>query len=325
MERFGRPADLGHAMDLAYVGTGGQGIPYVENLNLLPPSTTPYSAERSPYQRYNAVSLTQSGGSSIYNGLSLQADRRMAKPGLYFNANYTFAKALTDAELRSLSAGAQQNQYARYLERADDPNIRRHQLRFSYTYELPFGRGKMFLSKLPKERVFRAAGSSRASPRCRPARASAQRSPAPIRPTPIRSGTPGPDRRRQLRLRDMHDQIKAHQAIFDKSLSRVPAAGRGLYGNAARNILTGPGKMIWNTVMAKNLLLDERTRFQFRWEAFNAFNHANFNDPNTNISSSSFGLVTSAAPAVECCSASGSNTDPLYTAGGAITAARSLF
>src|SRR5437867_8177219 len=136
------------AIDVSYVGTKVQNIPYVQDLNLLYPSTEPYSSSRRPYQRFNSVSLTQSGGSSIYHGFTIQADRHLSR-GLSFNANYTWAKALNDVGLVSYPAypaSFSQNQYARYLERGDDDWVRRQQLRFSYVYELPFGRHQKFLN-----------------------------------------------------------------------------------------------------------------------------------------------------------------------------------
>jgi len=41
-------------------------------------------------------------------------------------------------------------------------------------------------------------------------------------------------------------------------------------------------------------LTTERARAEFRWEAFNAINHPNPGDPNTTLSSSTFGKITSA-------------------------------
>jgi hypothetical protein len=95
---------------------------------------------------------------------------------------------------------------------------------------------------------------------------------------------------------DMRDNIKARIPVLDSSAFALPATGRGFYGNAARYILTGPGEVVWNFVLSKNFYIgaNERSRLQFRWEMFNAFNRPNFNNPNTNISSGSFGLVTSA-------------------------------
>ena len=70
---------FGTAIDFGYVGTHSLNIPYSEDLNLLRPSTTPFSAARRPYPRYVGANLIQTGGSGIYHGLTVQADRRMSR------------------------------------------------------------------------------------------------------------------------------------------------------------------------------------------------------------------------------------------------------
>ncbi len=132
---------LGMAVDIGYVGTRSLRIPYSEDLNLLRPSTTPFSAARRPYPRFNSASLIQTGGYASYHGLTIQADRRMSR-GLWFNVNYTWAKGMTDTGLNGYTAGIQQNQYARYYERSDDPALRSQQFRFSYVWDVPIGRGR---------------------------------------------------------------------------------------------------------------------------------------------------------------------------------------
>ena len=74
--------------------------PFNEDLNLLRPSTIPFSTARRPYPRYSNANLIQTGGSSSYHGLTIQADRRMSR-GLLFNLNYTWAKGLTDTGLNA--------------------------------------------------------------------------------------------------------------------------------------------------------------------------------------------------------------------------------
>ena len=94
---------------------------------------------------------------------------------------------------------------------------------------------------------------------------------------------------------DMRDSIESRRPIFDLAAFALPATGRGFYGNSARYILTGPGQMIWNAGVHKNWkFANERAQMQFRWEAFNAFNRPNFNNPSTSISAGTFGLVTTA-------------------------------
>jgi len=287
------------AIDIAYVGTKAENLPYTDDLNLLQPSTIPYSFSRVPYPQYSSITFTQTGASSIYNGLNIQADRKL-RGGLTFNANYTWAKALTDLFLNSGNEGSmvQQNQYQRYLERGDDPDIRRQQLRFSYVWELPFGNGRRFLSHLSRP-INGVIGGWQLS--------GITTMQTGARLSPTYSGTDPADTNQYSGLRPdrigdgnfapglMGGNIRNHLPIFDASAFVVPADGRGYYGDSARDILTGPGQEVWNVVAAKSFRLSEQARLQFRSEFYNAFNRANFNNPSTNISSSSFGLVTSAA------------------------------
>src|SRR5690606_1285187 len=55
------------ALDVGYVGTRAMNIPYNEDLNLLPPGAEPFDPARRRFPRFNAVNLTQTGGSSIYH------------------------------------------------------------------------------------------------------------------------------------------------------------------------------------------------------------------------------------------------------------------
>lgn len=217
--------------------------------------------------------------------------------GLWYNVNYTYAKGLTDVDLRSYTAGIQQNQYARFLERADDGNLRRHQLRVSHLYDLPFGRGHHLLGGISRPADFVLGGWQLAGivtlvtgQRLSPAYSNAD--PAntnQVAGRPDRTGDGNFDASR------MRDTIRSRASIFDRSAFLLPASGRGFYGNSARYILTGPGQLIWNAGVHRNWKLAEgRAVLQFRWEGFNASNRANFNNPATNIQSGAFGLVTTA-------------------------------
>lgn len=289
---------LGTAVDVGYIGTKVTGIPYSENLNLLRPSTIPYSDARRPYSTYTSVMLTQTGGSSIYHGLTIQADRRLGR-SLLFNVNYTWAKALTDVDLRSARAGIEQNQYQRYHERGDDPNIRRQQLRFNYLYDLPFGRGQRFFPGIGHVANAFIGGWQLAgiTTMYTGSRFSPQYTNSDPANTNQFSGRPDRIGDGNFDSGEMGDLIRARLPILDLSAFTVPTSGRGYYGNSSRNILTGPGTVNWNIGIHKNWTIAERAQLQFRWEMFNAFNRANFNNPNRNIQSGSFGLVTSAGAA----------------------------
>ncbi len=68
----------------------------------------------------------------------------------------------------------------------------------------------------------------------------------------------------------------------------------GTFGNAGKNILRGPRFFSTDVGLLKNNKVTERVSIQFRAEFFNIFNKVNFNGPNANASSASFGQITSA-------------------------------
>jgi len=59
-----------------------------------------------------------------------------------------------------------------------------------------------------------------------------------------------------------------------------------------RNAIHVPGFENWNIGLFKRFAINERMGFQFRAEAFNAFNHPNWLPPSFDPTSSNFGKVT---------------------------------
>src|SRR5262249_28038791 len=153
---------------------------------------------------------------------------------------------------------------------------RRQQLRFSYIYELPFGRGKRFLRDLSgiANTILGGWQVNGITTMVTGARLSPVFSNTDPANTNQFGGRPDRVGDGNFDASSMRDRIKAGLPIFDSSAFVQPETGRGFYGNSARNILTGPGGESWNIVLAKNFQLKEHARLQFRWELFNAFNRA---------------------------------------------------
>ncbi|HEY7290779.1 MAG TPA: carboxypeptidase regulatory-like domain-containing protein [Vicinamibacterales bacterium] len=72
------------------------------------------------------------------------------------------------------------------------------------------------------------------------------------------------------------------------------AAGVAHFGNLGRNVMYGPGFGNTDLSFIKNLDLFNGTRAQFRVEAFNLFNQANFGQPGrtATVGSTSFGVIS---------------------------------
>jgi Carboxypeptidase regulatory-like domain/TonB dependent receptor len=86
-------------------------------------------------------------------------------------------------------------------------------------------------------------------------------------------------------------------AVFDAGQFSLPALGA--MGNARRRFFSGPGMENLDATVSREFSLREGRSFEFRAEAFNVFNHAQFFGPATvegNISSGTFGQAVSSMP-----------------------------
>ena len=70
---------------------------------------------------------------------------------------------------------------------------------------------------------------------------------------------------------------------------------RGIYGNAGRNIISGPATNRTDLSLMKDVPIRERLRLQLRGEAFNVFNQVTLGAPSTSASAANFGRITSAS------------------------------
>ena len=79
-------------------------------------------------------------------------------------------------------------------------------------------------------------------------------------------------------------------AVGDKAmlLGSVWASSRYVYA---------PGAVNFDIAVQKEFSIRERTRIQLRVDMFNAFNRANFKNPDTNVSNTTFGKISSTGPA----------------------------
>jgi hypothetical protein len=64
------------------------------------------------------------------------------------------------------------------------------------------------------------------------------------------------------------------------------------FGTVGRNTLRGPGFFEADLSIYRTFFITERVQFQFRAEALNATNHANFANPVSDINNSNFGFIT---------------------------------
>ena len=76
--------------------------------------------------------------------------------------------------------------------------------------------------------------------------------------------------------------------------SAFAQAAPGTFGDTGRGILRGPNYFDLDMSLFKDFRFTERWRLQFRTEAFNVENRANFQLPVAQVSSGTFGRITAA-------------------------------
>jgi hypothetical protein len=70
-------------------------------------------------------------------------------------------------------------------------------------------------------------------------------------------------------------------------------APRSRFGTLGRDTMRGPGANLWDTRISKVTRLRERINLRFLTEFFNVWNHPAFANPATNLSTATFGTITS--------------------------------
>ena len=95
-------------------------------------------------------------------------------------------------------------------------------------------------------------------------------------------------------VRRSHSSTADMVATYFNTAAFVPVnqVPRGIYGDAGRGLIYGPGDVNSDLALMRFVELPWNVRLQLRGEFFNAFNHTNFNNPNTTVSSTTFGRIT---------------------------------
>jgi hypothetical protein len=67
-------------------------------------------------------------------------------------------------------------------------------------------------------------------------------------------------------------------------------------GNSERGQFRGPSYRVLDLSLRKEFRVYNDVELQFQADLFNALNHTNFNDPQTNMANADFGRISAAGP-----------------------------
>ncbi len=249
-----------------------------------------------PFPAYLAVNVSNpSLGNTNYHSGQLKVEKRFSQ-GLSFLSSYTFSKLIGDVGRNIIdfgtTGGAPQNavscgqdaKFNRRSCRSIEPQDITHLHVTSALYELPIGKGKRFLSG--GGALAQIAGGWQINGILT-----------------LRSGLPlivrgannrAADRPNLIRSAKLPDEERSIDRWFDTGAFAAPPAFT--YGNTPRTLpdVRGPGFASFDFSLAKNIAFTETVSLQFRSEFFNLFNRVNFNQPDANFLSGTFGRILSA-------------------------------
>jgi hypothetical protein len=250
--------------------------------NLIDPATG-----RRPLPEFGRVDIKSSGSSANFNGLQVSLHRPLSG-GLLFGTQYMWSHAFDEGSLGGGESAAPQNVSCRHCDYASTSHDVRHTLTTNWVYQLPFGDDRRYLTSGALRHVlggWQFSGLLQA------------RTGRPINVTVSRSTADLPDGNNANQRPDVVPGVSAipTNQTPDRWLNleafAVPA--RGTWGNLGRNAFRGPGLFQVDLALQKRFRIAGDRNFEFRWEAFNAFNRQNLANPNTNISSGpAFGRIT---------------------------------
>jgi hypothetical protein len=246
-----------------------------------------------PFPQYLTVDTAggngDKSGHSSYHAMVLKLERRFSR-GFSLQTSYVLAKIVSNTDSYQVSGAYSLDQYNRKLDKSIGQYDQTHNFKVSYVWELPFGRGKRFMSSGPAARVFgnwRFSGIQA-----------------------VQSGTP-----LELLNNNTYNIFNGRSAAtvstytgwetnpdnpnwfgsdrFFQPKSFFGAQPANRLGNVTRynpKARTTNG-FSNNFSLAKTIPIRESLRVDFRAEAFNLFNQARFDTGSRNLDDPNFGLV----------------------------------
>ncbi len=279
--------------EAAYVGSHTSNLAFPADYNQVPGSLLGVGDAQSnrPFPQFQTINAGLYDAISNYDSLQLQFNKRFSR-GVSFDINYTFSKFLDDQDSGGYggSAGSQpyQDAYNPRLNYGFSNLDRTNMFKGDVVYQLPIGKGKTLLNRgglldtliggwqVSSTFVFESG--------------------APFTPTVSSSNNSG------ALSGSWYPNLVGDPRISNPTIDRwfntdafaIPA--QFTFGNAGRNILRGPRLNDVDLSVGKNFrfpLPRETGNLQVRFDATNAFNHANFSNPDAGLGDSNFGVVSS--------------------------------
>lgn len=279
--------------EVSYVASKGTKLLISRDINQ--PRPSPQSPNLRPNPFFDEINYQESSGKSVYHSLQARFQQRLTA-GLSVLAAYTWGRSIDNASGIFASAGDPnfpQDSFNLAAERGRSNFDIRHRFSLSYSWDLPFGKGRRWLSDSGLATAILGGWQTFGVVTLQTGRPFT----VALLPEFDNSNTGrsnlgfGANDRPNLTGNPVLSD-PTPERWFNTAAFAIPAYGS--FGNSGRNILDGPSFQNVNFSLTKNTPLTEALNLQLRAEFFNLFNHPNFGLPDNFVGSPSFGRIFSA-------------------------------
>jgi hypothetical protein len=297
----------GSVLTAAYVGSQGRNLfqRTISNLItgvMMDPRTGAAIIQRLFGDRYAEMDVKTSGGTSTYNGLNLNWNRRFFR-GLSSSASYTWGHSI-GTSAGSNEATTAENNFSFTQERGDNSSDERHVLGVNAIWQIPAGANRRFRfggnrlinavlgdwqisgfenyhSGLPINVLVSRNNVLYLNPQTGAYYTNPVVSGGQLVTVPVINLVGGGQSRGTQRP-DLVPGVNPYLStasgfLLNPAASTLPAPGK--FGNLARNALRGPNFSQLDMALSKDFAIAEEKRFTLRWDVYNIFNHPNFSNP----------------------------------------------
>ncbi|MGI8746252.1 MAG: TonB-dependent receptor [Bryobacteraceae bacterium] len=284
-------------LTVAYVGSQGRNLFLRSISNLIAsvdtnPTTGAAILNRQFGNRFAEIDYKTSGGTDHYDSMQTQINRRFSH-GFTVGGQWTWGHSIGDTG-GSNEALTAASPYNFGLDRGNNAFDVRHSVNVNALYELPFLQKNRFLGGWEVGGVFNARTGlpldiriTRPDVVYRDTRNGAiVANPVLVNGQPVTVAiinTPGGGNSRDVRRPDVvagvDPFLHTGNSLYDLNPAAFAIPAPGTFGNLGRGALHGPGLSQLDLTLHKMFGMTERANLEFRAEAYNILNHANFANP----------------------------------------------
>jgi hypothetical protein len=268
---------------LSYVATLGRQMWYTRDANAPVADDRLYVQKPRPFPQYPDISYADNGASHDYQGVTIEAERRMSG-GLFVQLAYTAARDRGNTQDWTTRI---ENPFDLNADTGRDSATPTHRLTSAFMYELPFGHGRTWLAGTPRLVDLALGGWELSGVGFVQSGLYLTPTISMPDPTGTRFTTAASRPTVTLRPDQLRDPALADPAVaawYD--VAAFAAAPIGRFGTAHRGAIEGPGLNLWHLGIHKRFRLSDRAgvpSLRVELTSTNAFNWPQYANPNLNV------------------------------------------